>query len=57
MQYIALTGRGREFKDDILQEVNDQLIISFERLHVLIKSKEAGEKVKLTVLRQGSEAA
>ncbi len=40
---------------DILQKVNDQLIINFEQLHVLIRSKKAGEKVKLTVLRQGSE--
>ena len=40
---------------DILQKVNDQMIINFEQLHVLIRSKKAGEKVKLTVLRQGSE--
>ena len=40
---------------DILQKVNDQLIINFEQLHVLIRSKKAGEKVKLTVLRQGSK--
>ena len=40
---------------DILQKVNDQLIINFKQLHVLIRSKKAGEKVKLTVLRQGSE--
>ena len=42
-------------KHDILQKVNDQLIINFEQLHVLIRSKKAGEKVKLTVLRQGSK--
>ena len=58
MQYIApdspAAAAGLK-EHDILQKVNDQLIINFEQLHVLIRSKKAGEKVKLTVLRQGSE--
>lgn len=58
VQYIApdspAAAAGLK-EHDILQKVNDQLIINFEQLHVLIRSKKAGEKVKLTVLRQGSE--
>ena len=58
VQYIApdspAAAAGLK-EHDILQKVNDQLIIKFEQLHVLIRSKKAGEKVKLTVLRQGSE--
>ena len=58
MQYIAPDSPAAAVglkEHDILQKVNDQLIINFEQLHVLIRSKKAGEKVKLTVLRQGSE--
>ena len=58
VQYIApdspAAAAGLK-EHDILQKMNDQLIINFEQLHVLIRSKKAGEKVKLTVLRQGSE--
>ena len=58
VQYIApdspAAAAGLK-EHDILQKVNDQLIIKFEQLHVLIRSTKAGEKVKLTVLRQGSE--
>ena len=58
VQYIApdspAAAAGLK-EHDILQKVNDQLIINFEQLHVLIRSKKAGEKVKLTILRQGSE--
>ena len=58
VQYIApdspAAAAGLK-EHDILQKVNDQLIINFEQLHVLIRSKKAGEKVKLTVLRHGSE--
>jgi len=58
VQYIApdspAAAAGLK-EHDILEKVNDQLIINFEQLHVLIRSKKAGEKVKLTVLRQGSE--
>ena len=58
VQYIApdspAAAAGLK-EHDILQKVNDQLIIKFEQLHVLIRSKKAGEKVKLTVRRQGSE--
>ena len=58
VQYIApdspAAAAGLK-EHDILQKVNDQLIINFEQLHVLIRSKKAGEKVKLTVRRQGSE--
>lgn len=38
---------------DILQKLDDQIIVNFAQLTALIRSKQSGDKVSLTVLRQG----
>ena len=40
---------------DILQKLDDQIIVNFDQLHALVRSKKAGSEVKLTVLRKGKE--
>ena len=40
---------------DILQKLDDQIIVNLEQLSGLVRSRKAGDKVKLTVLRGGSE--
>ena len=40
---------------DILLKIDDQIIINQEQLSTLIRSKEAGDKVKVEVLRKSKK--
>lgn len=42
-------------KFDILKLLNDQILINPRQFQVLVRSKEEGDKIMLTILRKGSE--
>lgn len=41
---------------DVLEKLDDQLIINFEQLAVLVRSHKPGDEVKLTVIHEGKPA-
>ena len=46
-------AKGGVEAHDILQKLDDQIIVNFAQLTALIRSKQKGDKVTVTVLRQG----
>jgi len=48
-------GKAGLEKFDILKLLDDQILIHPQQLRVLVRSKEEGDKIMLTILRKGSE--
>ena len=48
-------GKAGLEKFDILKLLNDQILIHPQQLRVLVRSKEEGDKITLTILRKGNE--
>lgn len=49
----ASPAAGVLHEHDVLEKIDDQLLVSHYQFSVLVRTREAGEKVTLTVIREG----